>query len=125
MLLSNIYLQITINIFLIILTIATGMMIHKKGKPYNKVLFSIHKIATLGFLVYLSLILVNIGKTIGFDSLLIVSVIVALIAIGGLLFSGGMLSLDKAFTVNLWIHRFTMFLFIFAAIGILFKISNG
>jgi hypothetical protein len=124
MLLSNIYLQIVINVILIILTIATGMMLHKKGKPYNKVLISIHKIATMGFLIYLTFILVNCAKSNGFDAFLIGSVIVALIATGGLLFSGGMLSLDKAFTVNLWIHRITMFLFITAAIGILYKLSS-
>jgi len=116
----SIILKLTLNIALILITIISGFILHKKGKPYHKILFNVHKFATLGFVVWMSFILSGFDKAVGFDTLFLVFLITAGIALVGLFFSGAMLSVDKTFHTHLWIHRLTGIVFFIGGIVIFY-----
>jgi hypothetical protein len=117
-------LKLLLNIALIIITVRSGFILHKKGKPYPKILFNVHKFATLGFVVWMSFILSGFDKAVGFDTLFLVFLITVGIALAGLFFSGAMLSVDKPFYTHLWIHRLTGIVFLIGGIFIFYMLIS-
>jgi hypothetical protein len=115
-------LKLIVNIALIVITIVTGFILHKKGKPYHKILFYVHKFATLGFVVWMAFILVGLNKTTAFEIAFTSLLITAVIGLAGLFFSGAMLSVDKAYFTHLWIHRLTGLVFLIGGIFIFYKL---
>jgi len=115
----EINLILAINIILVLIIIALGLMLHKSGMPYNKVWLALHKFATIGLIVFISVILINVSRNSGIDMIPIISVIVSVISVVLLMGSGALLSLDKWHISMLWIHRFATLSFIIS-LGIIF-----
>ncbi|HPJ47023.1 MAG TPA: hypothetical protein PL017_13075 [Tenuifilaceae bacterium] len=101
----SINIQLIINIVLIAITIIGGFVLHKKGKPYNGFIFTIHKFATIGFVAYLTVIIFKISKQVSFSLPFYVFVAIAAICVLALLISGALLSLDKLNNSMLNAHR--------------------
>jgi hypothetical protein len=45
------------------MTIILGFVLHKTGKPYNNAIFTLHKLVTIGFTLFLALIVIDFLKT--------------------------------------------------------------
>lgn len=114
-----------INAILVVLTVLAGIFIHKTGKPYNKLIFSIHKFATIGFVVFSSIMLLNHAKVNELGMYTSTFVVLAFVSILALFISGAMLSLDKFYDRMLLIHRASTFTFIiFFSVSIYSICSN-
>jgi hypothetical protein len=94
---------ISIGLFLLVLVL--GFILHKIGLPYNVVLFNLHKLISLGLVVFLSFIIYSFARqnelAIGqyfFISLVVLSVI-------ALFTSGALLSMGRMNELMLNIHR--------------------
>lgn len=114
--------KIFINSVLILITIVFGAILHKTGKPYNTLLFTAHKIITLGFIVYFAIVLVNYNKMNGFSPLLIAFTGLLLLSVIVLMISGGLLSTDKLGAIMLRLHRISTAGAIIGFAGIIYKI---
>jgi hypothetical protein len=114
--------KVMINIALILITMIMGFILHKTGKPYNSALLTIHKLATLGFVIFISFVLVsytgNYGLSVSFTAFLIL----AILSIIGLLVSGGMLSLDRMHFTMMWLHRIFAAGFVICIAVIFYKV---
>jgi hypothetical protein len=92
-----------------LITVAFGFWLGMIGKPYNDVLFNIHKLIALGIVILTSLQVYKIFKVIEPQSLLIISLIGMAICILVLFASGAFLSIGnvKYETVKL-IHNIAL-----------------
>lgn len=93
--LSAINIRLYSNLVLFIIILVSGIFLNHTGKPYNSILFTIHKFSTLGLIIYLSIIIVKYLKSTSPAFLFIISMLLAVLFILILFFSGAMLSLGK------------------------------
>ena len=91
---------------LFVLTIAFGFWLSQAGKPYNGLLFNIHKLAALGAVVWAA---IQIAKTLQHPGwLLIASLIAAALCVVALFASGALMSAGQLdYALMLTIHRVT------------------
>ena len=108
----GIEMKLLVNAILVVLTVLAGIFIHKTGKPYNKLIFSIHKLTTIGFVVFSSIMIFNHVNLNEIGIYISTFIILSVISILALFVSGALLSLDKFYDRMLLIHRASTFTFI-------------
>jgi len=107
--------KFSLPIALFLLTLAFGFWLGNVGRPYNGILFNIHKLIALGTVI---LAVVQIFKTVGgFDlPLTIIALVVAGLCIIALFASGAFLSIGNLdYALTLTIHRVALAALIIAA----------
>ena len=114
--------NIIINIVMVLITVIAGFTLHQTGKPYNNFYFAVHKLLTVGFAVFMTRIIVNLLKEDQFETLHYLFLVLAILSILALIFSGGMMSLNKMQEVMVQIHRYSTILFIICISGVLYTI---
>jgi hypothetical protein len=90
---------------LIILILITGYILHRAGKPYPSWLFNVHKISTIAMIVLVSVTVTGFLKLENTLWLSYLCTGLLMLTAAGLLFSGGMMSLDKSQDIMLRIHQ--------------------
>ncbi len=91
---------------LLVLTLAFGFWLSSAGKPYNGILFNIHKLIALGGVVYAGWQFAQLLKTADSPALLPVILVVAVLGVITIFASGGLLSAGKLdYALVLTIHR--------------------
>lgn len=118
-------LKILVNIPLILITIFFGFILHSTGKPYNQVIFTFHKLLSLGFTVFISIILFNFIKDTSLSASFMTYLILCALSVILLFVSGAMLSIDKAFDVMLLVHRISTIVFIICTTALFFYILKN
>jgi hypothetical protein len=89
-----------------LLTLAFGFWLSHSGKPYNSILFNIHKLIALATVVLTVIQLVKVLKVTQIQALFMVAMIVAGLCVVALFVSGALLSAGKlSYDVMLTIHR--------------------
>lgn len=89
-----------------ILTLAFGFWMSHVGKPYNGLLFNVHKLIALGAVVVTVIQLTKLLKGADALALIIVSLVVAALCVIALFASGALMSTDKLdYTLMLTVHR--------------------
>jgi len=78
-----------------LVTVAFGLWLGKIGKPYNGILFNIHKLIALGIVIITSLQVYKIFKIVEPQSLLLASLTGVVICILALFASGAFLSIGN------------------------------
>ena len=90
----------------LLLTLAFGVWVSNTGKPYNGILFNIHKLIALGTVV---LAIIQLTQTLkGTDSLVLIIILLVLagVCVVALFATGALMSMDKLdYTLMLVIHR--------------------
>ena len=119
---SGLTVKIIGNSALVLATIITGIILHRTGRPYNGLIFTIHKLVTIAFVILIARILIvhihSHGTTALFLTLLVLSALSVII----LAFSGGAMSLDKMYNSMLIVHRIATAIFIVCIAGIFYTI---
>ena len=77
------------------ITVAFGLWLGRVGKPYNGILFNIHKLIALGAVILTAVQIYNLLKDSQAQALLFISIIVAAIIVIVLFASGAFLSIGK------------------------------
>ncbi len=80
-------------IICLVLTLLLGLLLTKLGKPYNTVLFTIHKLMALAVIVLTFRRILYLVKSNGWQAALVLGCILLVIGIIGLFSSGAMLSI--------------------------------
>jgi len=118
--------RIVVTGLLFLFTLVFGIWLSNAGKPYNSVLFNIHKLIALGAVIFIAVTVHQLRTSVGIQTLTI-----GAIAITGLLFlalfvSGALLSIGKPDHVAiLTIHRVAPLLaVIFTALTLYLLISS-
>ena len=96
---------------LLLLTLVFGVWVSLSGKPYNAILFNIHKLVALAAVVVTVIQLYRLLKGTPLQILLIVLLVAAGLCVLALFFTGAMLSAGKlGYPLMLAIHRTTFIL---------------
>jgi hypothetical protein len=91
---------------LFLLTLAFGVWVSQAGKPYNGILFNIHKLVALATVVVAVIQLVGALKGAASPALLVVMLILAGLSVVALFASGALMSAGKLdYATMLTIHR--------------------
>ena len=91
---------------LFILTLVFGFWLSRLGKPYNGVLFNVHKLIALGAVVVTAIQVVNLLCGMETQALAIVLLVVAALCVVALFASGALMSARKLdYILMLTIHR--------------------
>ena len=93
----NITLKLSGLGILFLIIIVTGLVMAKSGKPYNPVLFNIHKLISLATVLLGGIWVYNLAGSMDKDSLLITLIVAAMVLYILLFITGGMLNLEKPF----------------------------
>ena len=122
----SIQIELAIVIVLFFLHFVFGYLLSGAGKPYSTGLLAIHKLASLGALAVIALIVWQMRGVVGVGALEI-----AVIVITGLLFvaaiaSGGWLSADvPSNALMLLVHKFAPYLALVASVALLYLFSGA
>jgi hypothetical protein len=113
--------------FLFVLTLVSGLWLSSSGKPYNSVIFNIHKLIALLTTILIGVAIYNLYKTASTRPMLeIGAVIITGLLLLFLFISGGMLSIGKPeHSAILAVHRIVPLLAcIFAALTVYLLIQR-
>lgn len=99
-------LKFTIPGILFVMTLVFGFWLSQLGKPYNGILFNIHKLAALGVVVIGVIQLVKTLKNLNLISLIALILLLVAICIVALFVSGALMSAGQLnYALMLSIHR--------------------
>jgi len=91
---------------LFILTLIFGFWLSKAGKPYNGILFNIHKLIALGTVILASMRVYNVLKIMDSIVLIIVLLVITAICVIALFASGAFMSIgDQNYRTMKAIHN--------------------
>ncbi len=89
-----------------LLTLVFGVWLSFVGKPYNGILFNIHKLIALGGVILAAWQIAHILKSGSYPAVLPILLVVAALCVIGLFVSGALMSAGKLnHTVMLTVHR--------------------
>lgn len=105
------------------LTLVFGFWVSHVGKPYNGLLFNVHKLIALGAVVAMVVQLVKVLK--GADALVIVLLVVAALCVIALFASGALMSMDKLdYALMLTVHRVAPVVLVIAMVIVIFTLKG-
>ncbi|NOH01811.1 MAG: hypothetical protein HND47_07540 [Chloroflexi bacterium] len=108
-----------------ILTLAFGFWVSHVGRPYNGVLFNVHKLIALGTVVLAAMQIYQWLKTAETQTLLIVLIVLAGVSVVALFASGALLSIGNVnYQVVKLIHNIAPILLVLA-MGITLYLMSG
>ena len=106
------------------LTLAFGFWLSSAGKPYNGVLFNIHKLIALGGVIYAGWQLSQWMRAANTPAALVVLLVVAALCVIAPFVSGGLLSAGKLdYALMLRIHRIGIGALVICAGGVAYLIT--
>ena len=105
--------QFAVSGGLFILTLAFGLWLSRLGKPYNGVLFNIHKLIALGAVVVTAIQMVKLVRGMETQAHVIALLVVAALCVIALFASGALMSAGKLeYNLMLAIHRVAPFVLV-------------
>jgi hypothetical protein len=110
---------------LFILTLVFGFWLSRSGKPYDGLIFNIHKLIALAAVIVAAIQALNALKIGEAQPLLSVLLIVLGLCVVALFVTGALMSANKAtHRATLTIHRIAPLLAVLAALGTLFLLGE-
>jgi uncharacterized membrane protein YadS len=98
-----------------LLTLAFGVWLSHSGKPYNGILFNIHKLIALGAAILTAGQLFRVLKDTGIQVVPILLIVIAVACVVALFATGALMSMEKmSYQVTLTIHRLAPILAVIA-----------
>ena len=89
-----------------LLTLAFGIWLSNSGKPYNGILFNVHKLIALGAAILAAVQLFKVWQDTGIQVVPLVLIVVAVVCVIALFATGALMSIEKmSYQVTLTIHR--------------------
>jgi heme A synthase len=89
-------LRITITAVLFLCIFVFGFWLSRSGKPYNQVIFTIHKLVALGAVVYLAVTVYRVHQAAPLTSAHTIIIALTALCFITVFVTGALLSLDKA-----------------------------
>lgn len=99
-----------------LLTLVFGVWLSLSGRPYNSIVFNIHKLIALGAVIITAMQIFNALKNTETQALIVILIIIAGICVAALFASGAFMSIGNLNQQNmLTIHRIALALVIIAS----------
>jgi len=109
-----------------LLTLAFGVWLSNSGKPYNGILFNVHKLIALGVVIVTAIQVFKTLQNTEFQIALIALIVVTSLCIVALFATGALMSMDKLnYAVMLTIHRGAPILAVIAMVTTVYLLNAG
>jgi hypothetical protein len=109
-----------------ILTLVFGFWLSHLGKPYNGLLFNIHKLIALAAVVVTVIQVFKLLKGMESQALIIVAVVVVALCVIALFASGALMSVGKLdYALTLTVHRIAPVVLVIAMVIIVMTLKGG
>jgi hypothetical protein len=109
-----------------ILTLAFGFWVSHVGKPYNGLLFNVHKLIALGAVIATIVQLTKVFRNDNSLAFIILLLVVATLCVIALFASGALMSLDKMdYALLLTVHRIAPVVLFIAMVIIILMLKGG
>ncbi len=111
-----------------ILIFVLGLWLSRSGKPYPALLFNIHKLLSLGALVYLGLIVSQVHRVTPLGSMQVAILAITALCYVSAIATGGLLSIEKTMPAIVHrVHQVLPYLVLLSTSGTLFSllVRNG
>lgn len=113
-------------IFGFFLTLAFGLWLSRRGRPYNGLLFNIHKLVALGTVILAAMEIYRMSKVMDFESLVFILLVVTALSVVTLFLSGAFMSAHIGeYRVVKLIHNIAPVVAVVAAGYALFLLTPG
>ncbi|HSQ28008.1 MAG TPA: hypothetical protein VLM80_12870 [Anaerolineales bacterium] len=91
------------------LTVAFGFWLRKKGKPYNGLLFNVHKLLALGNVIITTVVISRMAENMHMPIAMIVLLVLAALSVIALFGTGALMSIEKLdYSLVRMIHRISI-----------------
>jgi len=118
--------RIAVTGLLLLFTLVFGVWLSNTGKPYNSVLFNIHKLIALGAVISTAVTVSHLRTGIDIQTFALGAIVVTGLLFLSLFVSGALLSIGKPEHVAiLTIHRIAPFLVVISAAATMYVLVNG
>lgn len=119
----SIDLRFIITIVIFILTLVFGFWLSNSGKPYNGVLFNIHKLLALAVVILMTISIYNLFEITNIQILHVILIFMAILGVAAMFFSGAMLSTEKLrYEVILAIHKIATVLLVLVVAAMVYRL---
>ena len=109
---------------LFILKLLLGFWLYRRGRPYNVVVLTIHKLVSLATLVLIVLTASNLGGGVGMGTAQLIALVTTVVLFVLAIATGGLLSTDKTMPIVVSIvHKVTPFLSIVSTAATFYLLS--
>lgn len=117
--------KFTIPGILFVLTVIFGFGLSNAGKPYNGILFNVHKLIALGAVVYACWQFSQVLKPIGFSAILIILLVISALGTIALFATGSLMSAKVLdYSLMLTIHRIAPVVLVLALGSVAYLLIN-
>jgi len=107
---------------LFIFTVGFGIWVARLGKPYNQILFNLHKLIALAGVILVVLRIIDLDPFYNFQVLVPGSLLGAFLAVIGLFTTGAVMSIREDEVVIIkWFHRGSLVLLILSSMLAIFS----
>jgi len=93
---SNTQIKLAGIVLLFLIIFVLGYLLSKGGRPYNQLVFTIHKFVTLGTIVLLASMIIKINRADPLSKLQLSMVLLMAVCFLADMVTGGLLSLERA-----------------------------
>lgn len=98
-----------------LLTVAFGFWMRKKGKPYNGLLFNVHKLLALGNVIITAMVVSRMAENMHMPIAMIVLLVLAALSVIALFGTGALMSIEKLdYSLVRMIHRISIAVLVLA-----------
>jgi hypothetical protein len=121
----DVFSQFTLPAVAFLLTLVFGFWLSHSGKPYNGILFNVHKLIALGAVVATVIQLSSLLQSANALALIIVVLVVAVTSVVALFASGALMSMDKLdYALVLTVHRVAPVLLVIAMALVIYLLGR-
>ncbi|HEY3310676.1 MAG TPA: hypothetical protein VGK00_03455 [Anaerolineales bacterium] len=92
---SATFVRILTAVLFFLFIFALGFWLSRSGKPYNIIIFTIHKLIAMGAIVYLAVTVHKVSQVSPLDSAQIIAIIITLLCFLTTILTGGLVSLAR------------------------------
>jgi len=118
--------KIAISGVLFVITLLSGVLLSHLGRPFNGLVFNIHKLIAVATVIFIGLHLYRLQQLVGARAFIDLAVMAtAALLFLALIVTGGLLTLDIARPVALKIHQIAPPLALFGASAVLYLLVGG
>jgi hypothetical protein len=117
--------KFTIPGILLLLTLVFGFWLSFSGKPYNGILFNIHKLIALAAVIVTAIQVYGALRTAQVQFLLIAAIVLTGLCVVALFATGALMSIGgPGYDIQLAVHRVALVLTPIAAAGVVYLLAN-
>jgi hypothetical protein len=99
------------------LTVAFGFWLRKKGKPYNGLLFNVHKLLALGNVIITAMVVSRMAENMHMPIAMVVPLVLAALSVIALFGTGALMSIEKLdYSLVRMIHRISIAVLVLAMV---------